>query len=318
MSICRFSLALLFVSSFLGAQEPASCIFKTFSNALKTTASVETLRPLGINDWRTIVGDAQEVTTSKGGFIRWPNGSVQSSKIHFVARNDNGAMLGWIPNSGRQEPLIIKGAITTPSLVEASVSAGSKFLRFYTPTAINDWTSVVGYYQDSSKIFHGLKRWSNSFISQPSDSVGLCLTATCPGTQLDFPNASSAGAFSGTFPTGINDKGIIVGYEGLLSSTHGFIYSGGKWARLDFPGNTVPVTYTELMGIANDTTIVGFANLTNGKTFAFMYRKGKFKTITFPNSQWTAIRGIGLKTDVMVGEALGTDSVLRAFTATCQ
>src|SRR6185437_12162276 len=216
MCICRLSLAIFLITSFVAAQEPASCIFKTFPNVLNTTASAQTLSPLGINDWRTIIGDTQRSSVSNGGFIRWPNGSVQVSKIHFVARNDNGAMLGWIPNSGRQEPLIIKGAITTPSLVAASVSIGSKFLRFYTPTAINDWTSVVGYYQDSSKIFHGLKRWSDSFISQPSDSVGLCLTATCPGIQLDYPNASSAGAFSGTFPTGINDKGVIVGYEGLL------------------------------------------------------------------------------------------------------
>jgi hypothetical protein len=174
----------------------------------------------------------------------------------------------------------------------------------------------VGYYQDSSKRFHGLKRWSDSFINQPSDSVGLCQAPVCPGFQVDFPNASSAGAFSGTFPTGINDSGTIVGYEGLLSATHGFIYSGGKWATLDFH-STVPVTYTEIMGIANDMTIVGFADLTDGESFSFMYREGKFKTISFPNSQWTVIEGIGLKTDIMVGEALGIDNALRAFTAKC-
>jgi hypothetical protein len=309
-------LASLFVNSLVAAQEPASCTFKTFSNTLYATSPLETLKPLGVNDWLTVVGDTQQSSTSKGGFIRWPNGSVQLSKIHFVSRNDNGATLGWIPNNGKQEPLIITGSITNPSLVEGSVNFGSKFLQFYTPTAINDWTSVVGYYQDSSKSFHGLKRWSDSFINQPSDSVGLCSAPTCPGIQLDFPNASSAGAFSGTFPTGINDSGTIVGYEGLLIATHGFIYSGGKWATLDFH-SAVPVTYTELMGIANDTTIVGFADLTDGETFAFMYRKGKFKTISFPNSQWTAISGIGLKTDIIVGEALGIDNVLRTFTAKC-
>jgi probable HAF family extracellular repeat protein len=51
---------------------------------------------------------------------------------------------------------------------------------------------------------------------------------------LDDPLAAGGG--HGTFATGINDAGQIVGfYQDGLSRTHGFLLSGGTYAPIDHP-----------------------------------------------------------------------------------
>ena len=306
------------------AQAPASCSFQTLPLTHQTSSplDVESLTPFAMNDFLTIVGDSHSVNNARpdGGFIRWPNGSVQlTSKyqstvaLHLVGRNNNGAMVGWFPYKNQQNPVIVTGAITTPSIVGANVLIGTHFLRYYVATAINDWTSVVGYYKDSANIYHGIKRYSDSFISTPSDSVGLCNEVNCPGIQLDFPGAAN-GAGSGTQPLGINDSGVVVGSEGPQNTFHGFIYSGGKWAKLDFPSSS----HTALTGISNDRTIIGMGNV-GGQPVCFMYRNGLFKTVSPPSAKCSAIRNIGLTTDLILGEAYyPTTATSKGFIAKCQ
>ena len=67
---------------------------------------------------------------------------------------------------------------------------------------------------------------------------------------LDFPGSAE------TIASAINDNGAIIGsYSRFLRSNawwHGFIYSNGQWATLDFPGQQ-----TMLSGISNGNLIVG-------------------------------------------------------------
>ena len=306
------------------AQAPAGCSFQIFPLTYQTSSplDVESLTPFAMNDFLTIVGDSHSVNNARpdGGFIRWPNGSVQlTSKfqstvgLHLVDRNNNGAMVGWFAHNNQQNPVIITGAITTPSIVEANVLIGALFLRYYVATAINDWTSVVGYYEDSSNIYHGIKRYSDRYVSMPSDSVGLCNEVNCPGIQLDFPGAAN-GTGSGTQPLGINDSGVVVGLEGSPNNFHGFIYLGGNWAKLDFPSSL----HTALTGISNDGTIIGMGNV-GDQPVCFMYRHGLFKTISPPNANCSALRDIGLRTNLILGEAYyPATATSKVFIAKCQ
>src|SRR5947207_2879869 len=71
---------------------------------------------------------------------------------------------------------------------------------------INKWNTIVGWYGDAQNVVHGFKRYSNgSFVN------------------LDFPGGQ------GTFLSGLNDNGMIVGSSG----GHGVMYYKGKWAMLD-------------------------------------------------------------------------------------
>lgn len=325
-SICLCAVINIFLSTVPNAraQAHANCNFQTFPLTYQTSSplDIESLTPFAANDFLTIVGDSHSVNNAlpDGGFIHWPNGSVQlASKyqstvgLHLVDRNNNGTMVGWFPHNNQQNPVIITGAITTPSLVEANVLIGTLFLRYYVATAINDWTSVVGYYKDSANIYHGIKRYSTRYISTPSDSVGLCNEVNCPGIQLDYPGAAS-GAGSGTFPLGINDSGVVVGREGPQNTFHGFIYSGGNWAKVDFPSSV----HTTLNGISNDGTIIGMGSA-SGQPVCFMYRSGLFKTISPPGANCSALRHISLRTNLILGEAYyPTTATSAGFIAKCQ
>ncbi|HZP18558.1 MAG TPA: hypothetical protein VFB00_11360 [Terriglobales bacterium] len=82
----------------------------------------------------------------------------------------------------------------------------------------------------------------------------------------------------------INDNGTTVGwYSNHLPPNewrHGFIYSNGKWATLDYPSTL----QTSLSGISNANLIVGNTIKGTNETGSFLYQNGRFKNIVLPNS----------------------------------
>ena len=79
------------------AQTQADCTFKFFSTKTQFKHQDGTpvfMQPLGINDFRTIVGYAIPGTsTGNSGLLRWANGGVTRAKgtSALVARNDHGS-----------------------------------------------------------------------------------------------------------------------------------------------------------------------------------------------------------------------------------
>jgi len=254
------------------AELRASCTFTFFP--LTTTLSngtVLSMSPNGVNDFGTVVGTGFTNTNpvKNLGFIRWANGGITlvNGTISLVDRNDLGVSIGY---SASGQVLVDSSGTITP--LQLSFNNNGFFSR-----GINNWGSIVGSYNTSSAS-NGFKRFSNG------------------GTiKLGFPGASS------TFPTSINDHGMIVGSYFVGSGggqlpQNGFIYSQGNWATLNYPTSL----FTDLVGVSNNGGVVGNAT---DLDLAFQYENGQFKTIVAPNGAGVTVTGISPRLGLIVGTA---------------
>jgi len=109
----------------------------------------------------------------------------------------------------------------------------------------------VGTYTDSSQNTHGFK-WQNGTF-----------------TKIDFPGATF------TYPSGVNDSGVIVGTYLLGNQSHGFKLQNGAFTTIDFPGF---VGASAAIGINNSGIIVG----NYGNSQGYVLTNGTFKTLDAP------------------------------------
>jgi hypothetical protein len=264
------------------AELRGSCTFTFFP--LTTTlpnGTTFSMSPNGVNDFGTVVGTGFTNTTpvNNFGFVRSANGAIKlvSGTISLVDRNDLKVSIGYKASG---QVLVDSSGTITP--LQLSIKNNGFFSR-----GINNWGNIVGSYNTSSST-SGFKRYSNG------------------GTiKLVFPGASS------TFPTSINDHGMIVGSYFVGSGggqlpQNGFIYSQGNWATLNYPGSL----FTDLVGVSNNGVIVGN---TNDLSLAFRYENGKFKTIVGPNGMGVTVTGVSPRLGLIVGTAGGKGG----FVATC-
>jgi len=260
------------MASVAQAQKQASCTF-TFFPTIITHPNAQ-LFPSGINDFGTVVGSA--FTTSNTGFIRWANGGLDfpSGTSSLVSRNDQGMSLGY--DSLGNGIILSNGTVSSAAVSIGGTTYDGLGVSFF---SINDWRSIVGLYSDSAGIAHGFKRWSNG--------SGFVLNYPAPFTTVN----------SGTFPTAINDSGVIVGFTQI--PYHAFVYHKGKWATLQYPH----AISTGLSGISNSGVIVGNAQLANSSTTGFLYKNGIFKAILPPNTTGSGVDGISLKSELILGFA---------------
>jgi probable HAF family extracellular repeat protein len=200
---------------------------------------------------------------------------------HPTAINDSGQIVGfWIAGTGYFGFLFSDGTYTNlPSsldpfginnagqiVVDDFLYSGGHFLtgmdtRTTLPplaagnifaTDINNVGQIVGYFADSSKHAHGFIYENGAY------------------TTLDDPLAvgtSTTGEIVGTFITGENDNGQIVGYYTDASGKeHGFLYDSGTFTTIDNPSGT----QTELNGINNSGEIVGSYTDSVGHSHGFV------------------------------------------------
>ena len=289
--IIVFSAAFIAAATSTQAQNTASCSFAFFPTLL-TSPSAQ-LFPFGVNDFGTVVGSASK--TRNTAFIRWANGSFNfpAGTSALTSRNDNGVSLGYDTN-GNGILLSGSGNIRSAAVRIGSTKYDGPGVSF---VGINNWDSVVGRYGDLAGIAHGFKRWSNG-----------------NGFILDFP-AKFKSVNAGTFPTSINDSGVIVGFTQL--PYHAFIYDNGKWATLKYP-NAIA---TWLYGISNAGVMVGNAELSNGSNRGFLYEQGTFKDVIPPNTigpgVGSGIIGISLRTGLILGFADLHNSPRQGYIAKC-
>src|SRR5438477_20441 len=81
--------------------------------------------------------------------------------------------------------------------------------KFTAPYAINSTGEIIGQYVDSNFVYHGFTLYGTTFRS------------------LDFPGASH------TALSDVNDSGEIVGSYQDATGEHGFKFSGGRFATFD-------------------------------------------------------------------------------------
>jgi probable HAF family extracellular repeat protein len=270
------------------AQTQAYCSFTFFPTILSSPSAQ--LFPAGVNDFGTVVGSA--FTTSPTGYIEWGNGGFifPAGTSAIADRNDKGVSIG---NNSFLNAFVLIGSTVTP----ISVVIGSNTIQSFDVEGINNWGSIVGWYTDSAGVTHGFKRWNNG-----------------NGIALDYP-AQFSGPNSGTFPTAINDKGVIVG--STQSPYHAFIYHNGQWATLQYP-NAVA---TLLSGISNDGVIVGNAQLADGSNQGFLYKNGVFQAVSPPNTSGlgvgSGVIGISLRNGIILGFADFANSPRQGYVAGC-
>ena len=270
------------------AQTQAYCSFTFFPTILSSPNAQ--VFPSGVNDFGTVVGSA--FTTSPTGYIEWGNGGFvfPAGTTELVDRNDKGVSIG---NNGLLNAIILNGSTVTP----ISLTIGSNTFQFLDVEGINNWGSIVGWYTDSAGVAHGFKRWGNG-----------------NGIILDYP-AQFSGANSGTLPTAINDKGVVVG--STQSPNNAFVYHNGQWATLQYP-NAVS---TRLNGISNDGVIVGNAQLADGSNQGFLYKNGVFKVVSPPNTSGqgvgSGVIGISLRNGIILGFTDFANSPREGYVAQC-
>jgi probable HAF family extracellular repeat protein len=266
------------------AQAQASCTFTLFPIFLPHID----IFPSGINDFGTVVG--VKLITPEKGFIRWANGGLTfpHGTTSLANRNDSGVSIGY---SGTQKAIILSGSSVTP----ITLATRLKTYKFLNVNGINDWGSIVGYYTGPDVVSHGFKRWRNG-----------------SGFTLDYP-AHFHEVNSGTFPTAINNKGMIVGFTQI--PYHGFVYYHGMWANLEYPGANA----TDPRGISDAGVIVGNSSSPDGSATAFLYQNGVFKAISVPNTTGSYVVASSLRKGLILGIAY-SDSVVggqEAFIAQC-
>ncbi len=306
----RSTLALLGVLMFVSlaisanAQTQASCQFYTFNTHFFISASsgYRTLVPRGVNDYGTVAGHAgDDGDFSVRGFTRYSGGSISyyrhsSSDTFFTDRTNSGLTVGtaggqFALGSMNGTPFTLQGSTFTP----LTMTIGGKTYSKFTVWGANRYGSTVGAYADASGNAHGFKRFSNG-----------------SAIALDYPGSAE------TVASAINDNGTVVGsYTKYLPPNawwHGFIYSNGKWATLNYPSSSLE---TMLTGISNSNLIVG-STVTGRSSVtingSFMYKGGTFKKIVLPNSNVpTSVNGVSPTKSLIAGTSGYT-----GFTATCQ
>jgi hypothetical protein len=89
-------------------------------------------------------------------------------------------------------------------------------------------------------------------------------------------------------PDDLTASPTVAGSFADSTREHGFIYHGGTWAQVDYPG---PAGITQVTGISNANVVVGIST-SQEPDIPFIYVSGTFKVISVPNASFTLLNGI--------------------------
>jgi hypothetical protein len=216
---CPFTLALLLCGAPLAAQTPG---FTSFDAPHAGTLFNTGTFVAKINASGMIAGYYRDTSENSHGFIRKPNGNFTEFDVPglydvtVTSMNNSGQVVGWgghVTGSGTWAHGFLRFADGTT--VEINVSGAVST----SPTAINDGGVVAGSYFDS-KGDHGFVR----------DAQGNY-------TLFDDPEVVTGREERGTFVTGIQSNGTVVGYyTGKTGTGHGYIRDQfGNFTNFDAP-----------------------------------------------------------------------------------
>lgn len=131
-------------------------------------------------------------------------------------------------------------------------------------TGINNRGAAVGYYFGGGR-WHGFLHTGSGY------------------STIDVPGALR------TFPSMINDTGLIVGsFKDVSGFIHGFLYSRGNWSQIDFPGSSDTIA----SGINSAGDIVGTYDNFQPLSHGFVIRHGQFQRIDTPYGPSSSVGGI--------------------------
>ena len=244
-------------------------------------------------------------STGKCGFQKLTINSPAGTTTSPTDINDNGAIVGFL-GSGSGQNFHITGFLVS----------GGQFTRFRFPGSadtfphdINKQGVIVGSFDATSAstqrafmVHNGVFKQINipGFPDAPAIATGINefgdIAGQFNGNGSDFgfllhqgqlTIISFPGAQGGTFPTSINNQGVVVGTYHLTEDDpdHGFMWKNGVFTTIQFPGalDTTPVKISDAGDIAG--SYVDSKLISHG----FSFDKSRFSTIDPPGSLSTKI-----------------------------
>ena len=217
--------------------------------------------------------------------------------------NEAGQVVGLFSDStGTHGFLNTGGTLTTVDDPDATVSNGTSATEAY---GINNAGQIVG-------IFLGPGYW-NGFL----DTNGTFTTITDPSAYF---NPGPGGGFTGggTFATGINNNGQIVGYYFDVTGTRfGYVDTSGTFTMIGDPLAAVGTfgSGTVANGINDAGDVVGSYFDASGGQHGFVDTDGVYTTIDVPGAIATTAAGIN-GSGVIVGTWYGSNNLGHGFEAT--
>ena len=128
-----------------------------------------------------------------------------------------------------------------------------------------------------------------SLLAPPSASARDLTPASF--TSFLYPGAT------GTFPTDINEHGVVVGRYAKAGVTHGFIRdAAGVMTTIDFPG----ASFTVASSVTDGGAVLGWYSLPAAPAVrhGFLFKDGAFTTFDPPGSTYTNPIGINNRGDI--------------------
>jgi probable HAF family extracellular repeat protein len=230
--------------------------------------------------------------------------------------NSNGDMVGWYADSdsGPYHAFVIKGGTMTLFDHPNSVSTVA--------TGINDSGLIIGFagdFYDAGFTYDG-----NNFTQiQPAKRSRTILYGINnageivggAGTPYDtiaidlkngkFKTIKFPGGYNYAYATGINNFGEIVGWTDTKDA---FVYSGGKFTRIDVPGST----YNTAWGV-NDSGIVIGSYFFGGTYYSFALISGAFYSFGYPGATGTFAQGINAAGQVVGAYTMDSNLTYHGF-----
>jgi probable HAF family extracellular repeat protein len=208
----------------------------------------------GLNNSGQIVGSYSFQSGGSHGFL-YDNGGFTTLDVPLSGANNTGArgindvgeIVGNYGDSSGQHGFLYAAGVFTALDMPGAGTGTTRVL------GINNSGQIVGIYADHTPQSAG----------GPRDHGFLYLD----GVFTTLSDVPFAGAVN-TSPTGINDRGQIVGtyYNTLEDRTHIFLYDTGVFTTLDIPGVATATPFD----INNRGQIVGFYTDSSGGTHGFL------------------------------------------------
>ena len=238
------------------------------------TLTQTTGTPSSLNDHDVVVGSTFNSQQSQYQGFAWQAGNftLYPSCHILVGINDKGLAVGYASIGGGYCTVDTHTGQVKSFAVHAHGNLGLQ--------GINQSAAVVATIEGSNQITRGLLLEGHST------------------TVLQAPG--SANKYGGTYPSGINDAGTVVGYySDTAGVVHGFTALNGSFASFDVPGGTG--TYPYVITASGD---VGGGFLTHGSggtTVGFVRIGGVYSTILPPGATGSYVNGIGPGGEIVGG-----------------
>ncbi len=278
--------------------------------------------PFSVNNAGQITGNA-----STGGFVRATDGTIMSIPASYegtptqpVKINTSGEIVGNFSEGGDNQHMFT----WSPAGEMLTFSLGQGAAYPSVATGLNDSGAIVGYGGDSPL------QQSAGFMFPPGGPVQNPETG---GTNATYISVSGS---IGTFPTGINASGTVVGCYSMNSNAgtlseattyYDFVYQpNGSITTLNIPGVVPSCVATNLypapgaapadsFGIVpaavniNDagTIVASYTSTANVPSAFVESASGAITTFTVPNGTMTLPTGVNNATDIIGSYAQGTN-----------